>query len=207
MKSRMAIAFMLVCIGFLICASVVGAVSFSETVKEKLVCSSGSTCTVVRTGKFKVSGEAFEGQDLDPSQFNKSSVVAFQAGHLSFNGTLGDDPNYADGDTSARFLVTHIDPGTGKTVTDVKISLKPGSSGVKITASGKISADQSSVLAEDYIGTTGSISTNISGFVQMGTNTEHFTGTIIGTASIKTVIKNDETNNLSTVKLKSAVAP
>jgi hypothetical protein len=209
MKSRMLIVVLLVCVGVFIQASVARAASgLSETLKEKLVCTKGSTCTVVRTGTFKVSGEAFEGEDLDPGEFDESSIVVFEIGDLSYNGTLGDDPKYVAGAKSATFVVSHVDSVTGKTVIDVKITLKPGSSGVKISASGKISDSQSPILADNYAGTTNSsISTNISAFVQMGAHTDSLSGTIGGTASIKTMIKNGETNNLSSVKLKSVKAP
>jgi hypothetical protein len=207
MKSRMVVTLVVVCIGLLFQAGLAAAAGFSETLKDKLVCSSGSTCTVERTGKFKATAVAFEGRNLDPSEFDESTPIEFEAGDLSFDGFLGDDPKYVAGDSSATFLITHVDPDTGKTVTDVKISLKQGSGGMKIVASGKISDFQPPLLAGSFAGTTGPISTNVTASITLGTNTDSVSGTVIGTASVKSVAKNGETNDLSTVKIKSAKAP
>ena len=210
MKLRIAVGSVLLCLAVSSSTRVaVAAGGFSESLSEKLVCPSGSTCTVVRTGTFKISGLAFEGQNLEPGEFNGSSVVAFELGDLSFNGTLSDDPKYMPGvSKSGTFVVTHTNSVTHKIVTDVKISLKPGASGVKISASGKISDVQPPILAGDYIGMIGSFTTNLSAFVQMGAHTENVNGTLGVVATVKTVIgKDGTTNDLSTVKIKAIASP
>ena len=203
MKSRMMIAVMLVCGSVFIPASVISAAGgFTETLKEKLVCASGSTCTVVRTGKFKISGQVFENENLEASEFNESSVVHVELGDLSYDGTLGDDPNYVAGGKSATFVLTSIDSDTGKTLTDVKITLKKGSSGLKISVTGKISDTQSPILADNYIGLTGAINDATSAFVQVGSHIEDRNVAITGTASVKAITKNGQTYNLSSIKIK-----
>ena len=194
MKSRMAVVSALVCVGVFIQVSVASASGFSESLKEKLVCSSGSTCTVVRTGKFKVSGQVFVGQNLDASDFDPSSVVDVELGNLSFHGTLGDDPNYVAGAKSATFQPTPA----------VKIVLQKGSKGLKITVAGTISDTQSPVLAGNFVGTTGPINTSTSASVQLGSHIDSEPNLpIVGSASVKTVVKDGQSYHLSSVKIKS----
>ena len=132
--------------------------------------------------------------------------------NVVYSGTLGDDPKYQSGiSRSAKFTKSHVDPGSGKTVVDVKISLAGSPSGIKVNASGKLSAFQAPLLADQFAGQNGPINSPLPAGtvqVQLGAYTdENSGGLLVGSASVKEVTKNNQPFELDSVKIKAAPAP
>jgi hypothetical protein len=129
--------------------------SLKETLRHEqlTVGQQGLTPTVERQtsarGSFSFSAE-LPLSGVDPKKLEPSTPFSVQAGSFAFSGTLGADPNYRVGRTSAR--VVKMDPtGSGKSrVTVLTGRLEWGSSRVRFSFQGK-TPGAGPVAAGDFV--------------------------------------------------------
>ena len=88
----------------------VTAVTVTETWTDKLGCASdgegGSICDPYSVGKFTVAAVVTTNNfraAIDPSQFDASTAFTITVGNYKYRGSLGDDPKYTPGKSSAKF--------------------------------------------------------------------------------------------------------
>jgi hypothetical protein len=187
-------------------------VTFSETEKDSVKCTKDLGCDSFTTGKFTMKGLFFTNVDL--TQFTDllatDTELDVTVGDWSGGGLLGDDPKYQNGGTKATIPLTDSNSCSGKDVTHGTIKFSSSLKGVAITVSTKTGSTtcddyESSAIADAEAGQTGTVTTNVTvsidifnGLTELTTNIDV---NVAGTASVKSVVKNGETNDLNSVKV------
>jgi hypothetical protein len=187
-------------------------VTFSETEKDSVKCTKDLGCDSFTTGKFTMKGLFFTNVDL--TQFTDllatDTELDVTVGDWSGGGLLGDDPKYQNGGTKATIPLTDSNSCSGKDVTHGTIKFSSSSKGVAITVSTKTGFTacddyESSAIADAEAGQTGTVTTNVTVSIDMFNGLTELTTNIdvnvTGTASVKSVVKNGETNDLNSVKV------
>ena len=84
--------------------------TMTETWADKLACTSdgpgGTSCDPYSVGKFTVTAVVTTNNfktAIDPSQFDTNTIFNITVGNYKYRGSLGDDPKYTPGKSSAKF--------------------------------------------------------------------------------------------------------
>jgi hypothetical protein len=187
-------------------------VTFSESEKDSLKCTTGTGCDTTTTGKFTMKGLFFTGVNLSAFQdlLATDTELDVTVGDWSGGGLLGDDPKYQNGGSKATIPLTDSNSCSGKDVTHGTIKFSGSSKGVAITVSTKTGStacddNESSAIADAEAGQTGAVTTNITvsidifnGLTELTTNIDV---TVTGTASVKSVNKQGDAFDLNSVKV------
>ena len=197
-------------------ATAKNALKFSESLKDKVVCSNavnlGTRCGVNTADSFSVVAKmSLTGVDI--SQFDPNTVFDFSIGNVHVSNLLGDDPRYTKGKTSASFSLSEFG-AKGKAVVYQTIRVKWSTKQLTVTVKGKTSALATSslvpVLANTFDGSPSrSINTVIVGTIDLGAfHVDFYPVTATGNVSTQNVLGKDHgVWQISTVKLKGSGAP
>ena len=192
------------------------ALKFSETLKDKVVCSNdvdvGTRCGVDTADRFAISAKiSLTGVDI--SQFDQNTIFDLSLGSLHVGDVLGDDPRYTTGKTSATFSLAEAN-SKGKTVVYQTVRVKWSAKQLKVTVKGKTSALAASnltpILANTFDGSSSmSINDVIVGRIGLGDfSVDFYPVTATGSVGTQNVLgKDHEVWQVSTVKLKGTGTP
>jgi len=185
-------------------------ITFSESQKDAVKCITGEGCDTTTTGKFSMKGLFFTGVNLDPFEglLVPGTKLDVTVGDWSGSVLFGDDPKYKNGGTKATISLIDSNSCTDKLVTHGTIKFSATSKGVGVTVSTKTGSSacdefEDSAIADEDAGETGTVTNivNVSIDIGNGTLATNIDVTVIGVASVKTLIKNGETNDLNSVKV------
>ena len=185
-------------------------ITFSESQKDTVKCAKGGSCDTFTTGKFSMKGLFFTGVDLVPHEglLVPGTKLDVTVGDWSGSVLFGDDPKYKSGGTKATINLIDTSSCTEKDVTHGTIKFSASSRGVSIAVSTKTGSsacddNEISAIADEDAGETGAVTNivNVSVDIGNGTLATNIDVTVIGIASVKTLIKNGETNDLNSVKV------
>lgn len=187
-------------------------ITFSESQKDTLKCTTGAGCDTFTTGKFTMKGLFFTSVDLTgfSDLLATNTELDVSVGNWSGSALLGDDPKYKNGGTKATIRLIDTNSCTDKVVSHGTVKFSGTSKGVGITVSTKTGSSacddsEASAIADENAGDTGAV-TNIvavsvdifNGATELSTNIDV---TVIGVASVKSTVKNGETNDLNSVRV------
>lgn len=184
-------------------------ISFSESQKDTQKCTTDG-CDVVTTGKFTMKGLFFTGVDLVPleSLLVPGTKLDVTVGNWSGSVLFGDDPKYKNGGKKATINLIDTNVCNNKNVAHGTIKFSGSSKGVAITVSTKTGSTacddfEISAQADDDAGQTGLVTNivNVSVDIGNGTLATNIDITVIGSASVKSVVKSGETNDLDSVRI------
>jgi len=190
-------------------------VSFSESQKDTLKCVKNGPCNTFTTGKFTMKGMFFT--DVDLTQYidllATDTELDITIGDWLGGGQLGDDPKYHNGGTKATINLVDTSSCTSGQVTHGSIKFSASLRGVSITVSTKTGSTgcddyEDSAIADEDAGDSGSVTNTVGVSIALSNGTTHLNTNlnvnVVGSASVKTVIKNGETNDLNSVKVSGS---
>jgi hypothetical protein len=153
-------------------------------------------------------GTFFTGVDLVPFEglLVPGTKLDVTVGNWSGSVLFGDDPKYKNGGKKATIPLLDTNDCKAKNVTHGTIKFSGTSKGIQITVSTKTGdtacdAFEDPAIVSDFAGDSGAVTGVVSVAVDIGNGTlaTNLDVTVIGSASVKTVIKNGETNDLNSV--------
>jgi len=188
--------------------------TFSESLNDKIVCTKDEGdlyCDMFTGDGFTISAKALLA-NIDITQFDTNTSFELMLGdYCDIAYTLGDDPGYVTGKTSATFVETYTDDNNKERVYQTT-RLKWTASQLTVTVKAKTSDIDTSglqpIIAYDYEGgDSGPISTNMEATMDFGDDLSvaFDTVTVTGKATTKDKTAKDGSDfSLSTVKIKGS---
>jgi hypothetical protein len=211
MKKNVLIGFIAVIFIALIAASNSYAASsysltFTETYKDKLVCSSKyQYCDVIGTGKFTISS-SISMKDINISNFDSNTPFVIAVEGFAFERTLGEmgfQPPYKK--TKASYVASEVDiDGISRKYLTVTLSWSKTKMTVKATCITAPWDIEWPVIAGSYLGETSSISEPLSAVINIGDLSVGFDLTANGSAKTKTSAKYGDEYDASTISVKAS---
>jgi hypothetical protein len=187
-------------------------VTFSESEKDSLKCTTDTGCDTTTTGKFTMKGLFFTGVDLSAFQdlLVTNTELDVIVGDWSGSGFLGDDPKYKNGGTKATINLIDTNACNNKDVTHGTIKFSGSSKGIAITVSTKTGSTacddyESSAIADEDAGETGVVTNTVAISIDIFNDADELTTNIdvavTGSASVKSVNKQGDVFDLNSVKV------
>ena len=187
-------------------------ITFSESEKDTLKCTTDTGCDTTTTGKFTMKGTFFTGVDLAAFRdlLVTNTELDVSVGDWSGGGLFGDDPKYKNGGTKATINLIDTSSCSDKDVTHGTIKFSGSSKGIAIavsTKTGSTACDdyEDSAIADEDAGETGAVTNIVTVSVDIFNDADELSTnidvTVIGVASVKSVVKNGETDDLNSVKV------
>ncbi len=190
--------------------------TFSETLSDKVLCTGnradGWDCTLLSRDGLTISTKiSLSGVTI--TNFDQNTSFDLSVGNFSVSHSLGDDPKYVPGKTSAIFVDTETND-SGKTVVYQIVRLKWTAKQLTVTITGKTSDTATSnlfpILADSYDGSaSGPINSTTTGSIDFGDASVTF-GWVAVTGNVVTkdvTGKDGSSFSPSTIKIKGKPSP
>jgi hypothetical protein len=212
MKKNVLIGFIAVIFIALIAASNSYAASsnsltFTETYKDKLVCSSKyQYCDVMGSGKFTISS-SISMSGIDITKFNTETSFVIAVEGFAFERTLGEGGfAYPYKKTKANYVVSEVDiDGISRKYLTVALSWSKTKMTVKVTCITAPWDIEWPIIAGSYIGEpSSSISEPLSAVINLSDLSVGFDLTANGSVKTKTSVKYGDEYDASTISVKAS---
>jgi hypothetical protein len=187
-------------------SSATGTMKFTDTYKQKVLCSKlYGYCEVFDSGKFVITAK-ISLAGIDTSRFDSSTGFYIEVGNFYYYGWLGDDPAYMPGKRNAKITISGSD-FYNRVVDYLRVNLKWNTKQLTIKIVGITPEHEFPIWAYYYLyDNYNSIYEETDAYIEFGEDIQLWFDSIIisGRAVTKEVKKKGELFDVSNIRLNGA---